>query len=420
VTATMAGTSARRLAVRDGWILAALAVAVRVGCMSVWPARAFSCDLKDWRIIAGAMVVGLNPFEQHYASLLNWPPMWMECLYGLGKISDRLDWSFFGCVRGLLIGCDAVLVLSTWALLRLLKSDGPAFGAVLWGLVLNPFMILLTIQQGNFDVIPTIGIVWFLYFLIRWVRGGDPMDWLCAAGILGLAAFAKTFPLALAPLLAVNWRKNSWRTSVLGAAMCAGPAVLSLAPLYVLYPREILGHVVVYRGTPGPMGISGILQWWGGGAIDRYSPYFTAGLAIALGILAVAVGRRPLRREADWVLAAAIVLIGVFEFGSGYCPQYWMWVAPLLVIAYVEYRGPWRTVLVATAAVAVVTSVMWFAYNTYAGDFMAWWLSTPPSRMLSDWFNDNARGLVLICLPMTVMTLVLWIYGCRRVWGSPV
>lgn len=99
---------------KDGWILAAVAVAARVACMSVWPARAFSCDLKDWRIIGGAMLVGLNPFDQHYGSLLNWPPMWMEILYGLARISDRLDWPFFSCIRVLLIGCDAVLILSTW------------------------------------------------------------------------------------------------------------------------------------------------------------------------------------------------------------------------------------------------------------------------------------------------------------------
>ncbi len=365
------------------------------------------------------MLVGLNPFDQHYGSLLNWPPMWMEILYGLARISDRLDWPFFSCIRVLLIGCDAVLILSTWALLRLLKANGPARGAVLWGLALNPFLILLTIQQGNFDVIPAIGIVWFLYFLIRWIRNGDAMDWLCSAAILGLAAFAKTFPLVLLPLLGARWRRLAWKTRLLGVALCFGPTVMSLAPLYVLYPREITNHVIVYRGTPGPFGTSGVLQWLGGlGEVAQYSPYFTAGLLLAMALLAMVLQRCPPRRERDWVLLAAVVLIGVFEFGTGYCAQYWMWVAPLLTIIYVQYRGAMRSIIIVTTALVIITNILEFAYNANAGCFIVHWFSTPPNPRLSEWFNDTGRSLVAITLPMSAATFILWIYACVRMWES--
>lgn len=400
-------------------VLVVVAIVVRIAVMSIWPPRAFSCDMKDWRIIAGAMTVGLNPFDQHYGPLLNWPPMWMEILYFLARISDRLDWQFFTSLRLFLIAADAILIASTWRLCRMLGEGRASFGAMLLGLCVNPFLVLMTIQQGNFDVVPTIGVVWFIYFLIRFERNDDPMDWLCSALCLGLAVFAKTFPLVLLPLLIGPSRRVSSKGKVLGAALCAGPAMLSLAPLFVLYPREIIDNVILYRGTSGPMGASGILQLIGGpAALSSYAPFFTLSLILAVAILAGILWSRPLRRESDYVLLAAILLLGVFEFGSGYGPQYWMWVAPLLVVSYVHQSKGFGRLLLVCAAVVVGTNILFFAYNSDLGSFMTSWSGTAATLRLRQAFSIGTHDPVLICLPMSAAALLIWISCCREILRS--
>ena len=400
---------------KDAALAVGIAVAVRLALALVWPPQCFSCDLKAWRSVARSVPAGANPYVT--SMVVNWPPMWMEVLYGLGKISARFDWNLFTCVRVLLTACDAVLILSTFALLRLLDERRSVFRLVLLGLCLNPMLILLTIQQGNFDVVPTIGIVWFVQSLIRFRRGGDAVDWLVAAAWLGLATFAKTFPLVLIPLLAGECRRLGWKVRLTGAALCVGPALLSLAPLYVLNPRRITDVVLFYRGTPGAMGVSGLLQLvCGFDSVLRYAPYFTAALlGVIMGLTAV-LWRRPLRRDSDVVLLAAMVLIAVFEFGSGYCPQYWLWVTPLLIVAYAHQPHRFRRLLWVAAALVVLTNVLSFAYEDLLGNFMIWGAPHfPGNTRLQAMFSDTLHDLVLLSLPMTGITLLLWLHGCRLI-----
>ena len=330
--------NARSIDRRGVWTLLACAAAARLLFLLIWPAQAYSADLKDWRIVAAAMLVGINPYVKY--QILNWPPMWMEVLFVLSRVCDRLDWSLFTTVRLLLITGDMVLIASLWHLLQLLKSQQRAFFPILWGLCLNPFMILLTIQQGNFDVIPTIFILWFFASLIRFRSGQNPIDWLWAAAWLGLGGFAKTFPLVLAPLLIGQARPLNLKTRLLGAALVLGPAALSLAPLFALNSRPISKFVIFYRGTQGAAGASGLLLDLGGiSAVTRYNPIFSAIVFIALALVAIQLWLRPVKNDGNLILLAALILIGLFEFGTGYCPQYWMWPAPLLCIAYIHARA---------------------------------------------------------------------------------
>jgi hypothetical protein len=390
------------------WILVFWTVAARLGLMLVWPARAFSCDLKDWRIIAAGMLMGANPYSQHYGPLLNWPPMWMECLYFLGRISDRFNWDFLTCVRVLLVIGDAILVLSVYRVLRILKLERRGFWGLMLGVCINPFLILLTVQQGNFDVFPAIGIVWFTYFLIRFDGSEEPIDWLCAAGSLGLAGFAKTFPLVLLPLVISSSRRLTWKVRVLGGLLCVGPALLSVAPLYVLYPDEITQHVIFYRGTPGAMGMSGLLQIVAGLAV--YSRLYTIGLFLVMGLLTIALCCGRLPSHSNWVLLAAVLLMGVFLFGPGYCPQYWLWVTPLLVVAFAQQERLFRIFLAATAALVVATSVLTLGYNSDLGSFMVKAFPGDFNLKLEQVFSNSSHDLILLSLPMSAIVLIFWIY----------
>ncbi|MGA3067907.1 MAG: hypothetical protein ABSF29_13775 [Tepidisphaeraceae bacterium] len=406
---------------RAAWALSAWAVAARLLCLCIWPMQAYSCDLKDWRIIAGAMLVGINPYVKY--QLLNWPPMWMEILFVLGRISDRFDWQMLTCIRVLLVAADVALVLSTWSLARLLNARDRAFTTLLWGLCLNPLLILLTVQQGNFDVIPTILILWFLQSLIRFRRAADPVDWLLAAAFLGLGGFAKTFPLVLTPLLIGEARHLNFKTLSLGLALCFGPAAFSLAPLFVLSPHPVIEFVILYRGTPGNVGVGSLIQWLAGiHAVPLYYPYFTAGLLAAMAYIALRIWRKPLPDDSALVLLAALILIAIFEFGAGYCPQYWMWVAPLLCICFIQQSPAFRRVLIAASLIIVLTNILIFAYDRDLGCFVGLWSNGPFNRRLFDLFCDTQHALILISLPMTAATLILWLYGLRRLqvnWTAP-
>src|SRR5208282_2665150 len=115
-----------------------------------------------------------------------------------------------------------------------------------------------------------------LQSLIRFRRGGDPIDWLLAAAWLGLGGFAKTFPLVLMPLLIGDARRLNLKTLGLGVAFCFGPAALSLAPLYALNPHDITEGVIMYRGTAGNVGAGALIQLLAGfDSVARYNPYFT-------------------------------------------------------------------------------------------------------------------------------------------------
>jgi hypothetical protein len=401
------------------WIAAAIAIAVRLILIFVWPPQCYSCDLSAWKTVTASALVGVNPYDK--TVVLNWPPLWMEILFVLGKLSNRFDWDFFTSVRLCLTAADAILVLSTYALLDVLQIRTDKFRLVLLGICLNPLLILLTIQQGNFDVLPTIGIVWCLYSLIRFRRQGQALDWLIAAGWLGLGAFAKTFPLVLAPLLAAEPRHLPMKTRLTGLAMILAPTALSLGPLYVLNPDRIRDVVFHYRGTPGPMGMSGILQYlFGLESAFRYAPYFTIALGIALLILTALLWRRPLRDDWDVVLLAALILISLFEFGSGYCPQYWMWVTPLLVATYPRQSRPLRTTILVAGLIVIATNVLTLGYEGILGSFMVYLApSLPWNGVFERAFSDTMHDLVLISLPMTAITLVLLIQAGAKIFQKP-
>jgi hypothetical protein len=398
---------------RAAWALAAIALAARFICIVLWPADWYSIDCRNWQIIAGALLVGINPYKGN--SLLNWPPMWMEVLFIFAHISDRLGWQFLSCLRSFLTLCDGVLIISTCVLAQRLSPTRKVFAPVLIGICLNPFLILLTIQQGNFDVIPTILILWFLISLIRFRRGGQSVDWLIAALWLGLGAFAKTFPLVLLPMLFAESRRLGWKTRLLGAALCLVPSAISLAPLYALTPRDVTSGVLLYRGTPGTMGVSGILLLTGGRpALIAYAPIFTAILAILLIALTLLLWFRPPRREADLVLLAALMLMAVFIFGPGNSLQYWYWVAPLLVIVYLESDCIFSRIILISAIVVTATALVAFAYTDVLGAIVYKMNSGGLNTHLHDWFNHESN-MSRFCLPLTAMSFLLWIFGVRSI-----
>jgi hypothetical protein len=179
----------------------------------------------------------------------------------------------------------------------------------------------------------------------------------------------------------------------------------------VLFPADILDGVIHYRGTAGPMGMSGLIQLiYGLPAVPHYSPIFTDGLMAAMCLITIVYWFRPFKSDQQLVLLAFIILLGILEFGSGYCAQYWMWVWPPAMVVYAFSASRFRRVLFIGGLIVVLTYIPIFAYNAVFGSFMALASSGESNQRLLNWFA-SAKNNILVCIPMTIAALVMWAGG---------
>jgi hypothetical protein len=397
--------------------LVVIAIAVRLAILFILPLNehraCFSVDAKDWSFVVKDLNAGRNPYANPQYHFLNWPPFWMEMLYGLSRVAQPFTWKFYFYLRLVLIAGDVILLASLYWVLGLLDISAPRRPLLLWGYCLNPLLILLTVQHMNFDVFAVIWVVLFLGFLIRFSRGGESADWLAASACLGMGIFTKTFPLILWPLLAPGIRKLDWRTLLLGLGLVMGPAALSLLPLYVLNPELIAQYVIGYRGVGAEFGLLSFAKL-AGSTSEQLASYGHLFSKILLGvalILAIFLARRDLRRDADRVLLSALLLLGTFTLGSGYGPQYWFWVMPQLLICYREFGGLFRQCLWIGYWVTIATNVFEYAVVTSLGGFLSIGLDSVPLKHLSGAILTWPRLLPLIRLPMTLGALTVLAVG---------
>jgi hypothetical protein len=399
---------------RPGWfqllLLLCVAGAARLAWLAILPTGAVSLDLLAWKGLAYALVHHLNPYE--ISHFYNYPPFWMEIVYGLSQLSVRYDFDIFLSIRLALIAGDLTLLACVYLLLREMQPTGKFTRLLLVGYCLNPLLILLTVQHANFDSLCMIWVVLFLYFLVRLGNSNDPIDWLCAAGCLGIAVFIKQFPLVLWPLLASGGRRVDWRGWVAAAAMLIGPAILSLAPLYVLSPDAITQNVLEYKGVGSTFGLIGILSLGGGDNLRPiYSALFAAALFIATIAVAIALRQRPWRFSSGPVLFSAMLLLALFTLGPGYGSQYWFWVMPLILVCYPNFNRGFRRMIWISMGIVIATNVFEYAVESNLGRFLYFLFPSAGLQSLSDFFPYPSTHLIWLRLPMSFASLGLLLYG---------
>jgi Glycosyltransferase family 87 len=397
--------------------LLVLAGAARLAWLLVVPRGAVSLDLLAWKAVAIALLRGLNPYQvTHW---LNYPPFWMEVIFCLARLSAQYGVDFIFALRLVLVAGDLGLLAATYLLLRALQPEAHHTRLLVIGYCLNPLLVLLTIQHGNPDAFCMIGVVLFLYFVIRHQRSGDVVDWLWAAGCLGLAVFVKQFPLVLWPLLAPGARQVGWRGRIVGAMCVASPAVLSLAPLYVLAPGAITENVLQYRSLGNTFGIAGLLTLTGyGGELPGYSRIFTGVVLAGTAMLAVLFWHRRWRREIDPVLLANVTLLSLFVLGPGYGSQYWFWIVPLALVCYSSASASFRRVIVLSLLVVVATNIFEYAVEANLGCFFVRWFPSSGAQSLSDYFAYPSLHLIWLRLPMGFASFGLLLAGVRDLFSS--
>ena len=384
------------------------------------PKACLSTDLHIWSVVTQDLKDGKNPYANPTYHLLNYAPFWMGVLYVLSRISDPFTWRFYFYLRMFLIAGDVTLLASLYWVLGLLDRTALRRRLLLWGFCLNPLLILLTVQHGQFDVFPTICVVLYLGWLIRFERSGDPVDWLTAAACLGIGVFTKTYPLVLWPLLATQVRTLNWRAWVLAAALIAGPWTLSLLPLYILNPDLVGKYVLGYRSFGEDFGLMSLLQLAHVSPLflNSYAAHFAKILLASTALLAAALARWNLPRQSDRVLVSALILLAVFTLGPGYGQQYWFWVIPLFLICYREYDGPFRKLLWIALWVTVATNVFECAIETWLGGFLSIGLNSQPLLHLSALLFTHPRSIALIHLPMTLCSLTVLAAGIAAIFKN--
>ena len=407
----------KRSFLRDAAVLAAAAVVCRLLFLWLLPDGAYSVDLEHWTEVVADLRGGFNPYATR--AHLNWPPLWMQLLYGLDRLSRALAVPVVDVIRWFLIAVDAVNVMLAYLLAVRFLRIGKARTLILAGLVVNPLSLLLVCQHGNFDAIVVTALLGFTIAFLAWIERGDAVDWLLAAFALGIGVLVKTIPLLLVPLLAHRASRLSIRARVLGALLVGVPAALGVSIIYVLAPGAVAENVLRYRSYSGWWGITGLLELAGQLPLSRlYSAIFPLVLAAGLILLGRAAARAEAVAPRDVVLAIGVAYLALIAFGNGYGGQYLTWPLPFFVLTYATEDPAWRRDLWTVWVVVTLTWVIEYGLIPAQGAFLPRVLASADLRQLSHML-ENQGLTVLLRLPM--FAAFLWLLAAavprlRRLW----
>lgn len=392
-----------------------LVVAADVGAralfLSLADPRAISTDLRGWEHVAAALAAGQNPYST--TTFLNWPPLWMQILFGLERLASATQVPLVRLIQIFLIACEAGLLVAADRLMARLPIRRRRL-LLLAGIALNPICILLTCQHGNFDGLVALAVTLFLYWLVRFEQERDSSHWLAAALFLGIAVTLKTAPAVLAPLLCSRVRTLPAATRAIGAFLAFAPALYGLSVLFALGPDAVARQVLGHRSVSGWFGVTGLLHWLGRDEWSRaYGVVFPLILGVALALLAVSLWRRPAAGPRQIVLWSLLLLAAIPFLGSGYGPQYlyWFWI-PLLVSAAAGSPGLQKAAG-AFAAVALLTYAAEYALMESLGAFLLRAHPSPPIQLAALLLRTN-RGAAAVNGPLFLAYAFLFAAAARE------
>ncbi len=231
------------------WLLLAAARLARLLLMPL--PDPFDADLTTFWLpwMAYGAEHGLAQLYQNGQPLVNYPPLYLTLLVGLGKLYGLLVPGFeYTPLQSVLIKLPAVLAdLGITVLLYVTAqrmTDGtrwfPLLAAGLWAL--NPAILYVSAYWAQVDSIHTL---WMLAALLAALA----RRWGWSGLFMGLALLTKLHAIVLLPLLFVLAWRCSPRAMIRGALALAGTLALGLLPLALGDAGE---HVLsTYFGSVG-------------------------------------------------------------------------------------------------------------------------------------------------------------------------
>jgi hypothetical protein len=396
------------------WQVELAALAARLLFLLITHGMRRGIDTTYWIDVGQHLVKGENPY--HTTTWLSWPPLWMVVISALFRTSLLLHVSFEACLHAFLIFFDLVLVAALYVLLQRQAPGRKPGSTVLWGLALNPWSILLTCQEGNFDALAGLCVILFLLAYTEYLDRREPVDWFFACLCAGLGILVKTTPLVLAPLLFMDVSRLPRRSLLLGLFLFAGPAAIGLSVIWALSPGDIISHVLLYRGDGGAgyIGLEGVLRFLN--VVTLYnlfkalSPLIFGGtlLWLAFWLRAAWPLRRPEEAGGFVVQIAAAAMLAIPLFGPADAPQYLYWSLPALVAVY--HLSDDKS----------LKRVFWIAYVVSAVNFIAFVSFLKPFGGLAAqaWSWARLKGLTepqvqfyteLFTLPVFIALVVVFV-----------
>jgi len=355
---------------RDLGLVTGVSLGVRLAFLTWKDPSAISWDLHAWSDVARRLAAGENPYVT--TDFLNWPPVWMQLIFGLDRIAKAVGISTVLAIQLFLVAAELGVIVATYDLLLAIGcSRAKARWTLLIGIALNPICVLLVCQHGNFDVLVGLLVLLFVSALLRWNRGGPIEDWFLACFWLGLGVAVKVVPIVLAPLLLVGVRRLSHAARFLGAAAISGPAAYGVSVIYVLSPAAIREKVIGYRSLPWRFGFTYLLrvfhlERW----IGAYSVLFVGALLACMAIVGMSAVRRVTVPDRNLIYGALLLLAFIPFAGPGYGPQYIYWFWPLVLAAFATGTRNVREVTILFAATAAATYLIEYAFRATLGGYL--------------------------------------------------
>lgn len=398
-------------------VLLLLLVASRVAFMLLMP-HVYSIDLFSWLRVIDNLRGGGNPYRD--MEVLNWPPFWMQIIFGAGQVSRKTGISPTLLIQAVLICCEALMLCVTYvAGIKYFSGGKILFYTLLFGLVLNPICLFLSCQHCNYDVFVGLWILLATVTLMDFAGSRNRESWLAACFFIGMGILTKTVPVFLAPLLLAGIKELNWRTRLFGLLLLAAPFTIGMSVLFTLEPYGVLHNVIGYRSLKGWYGFSGLM--WVGGVThlslfyQRLSPLlFCCVMLVASWQSYKSSHRAPLKV----LTSAVIIMLFIPTFGPGYSPPYILWYLPLLVLSFGSHTMPMRRLLVIGGCITVTTYIAEYALLSSHGAFLAQWY---PDRVIPFVSRDFGSRIdqTLLRLPMFGFNLILFVQLLRTLRRRP-
>ncbi len=294
-----------------------------------------------------------------------YPPV-AELAFAIAYLAE--PWSLLAW-RLVCLACEASTL---WLLLTLLKEMGrsPLLVMIYW---LNPLVIKELMNSAHMEAI-LVPLV--LGTVLLTVRG----HLITAAGVLGLAAGTKVWPLMLAPLVLRPLISQPARLAA-AVGVLAVVSVLCATPPWLAGFDDTSGFVAYATIWKSNSALFPVLEKFSGSivsAIGLDAAYAgrlaRLAVAAALSTITVAMVMRPISGSEDLIgrvtlLVGALVLLAPAQF-----PWYLVWVQPFLVLR------PVLGLLAATALMPVYYASFYFrAHDIYYifSDWIVWAIWIP-------------------------------------------